>query len=134
MAMLLLAGCGDSPMEFDEWWMDSLSVFDPSLHDPNYRLSTRPGMTRADRSRPVVVAVHGFTASTFEWQEFRAYAEGNSPVLVSLVRPVSTAALWTIPGAAPGGTGDDRSWTSTRRWSSKAAPTSASLAPRRAAR
>jgi carboxylesterase len=83
--VVLLAGCGDSPMEFEEWWMDSPSVLDPSLNDPHYRLSTRPGMTQADRSRPVIIAVHGFTASTFEWQEFRTYAEANSRVLVSLV-------------------------------------------------
>jgi carboxylesterase len=85
LATLLLAGCGESPMEFEDWWMDSPSVSDPSLNDPNHRLSTRPRMTPADRSRPVIIAVHGFTASTYEWQEFRAHAEGSSPVLVSLV-------------------------------------------------
>jgi carboxylesterase len=82
---VLLAGCGESPMEYEDWWMDSPSVFDPSLNDPHYRLSTRPGLTTADRSRPVIIAVHGFTASTYEWQEFRSYAESGSPVLVSLV-------------------------------------------------
>jgi carboxylesterase len=81
----LLAGCSESPMEYEEWWLDSPSVFDPSLNDPQHRLSTRPGLTTADRSRPVIIAVHGFTASTYEWQEFRAWAESNSPVLVSLV-------------------------------------------------
>jgi carboxylesterase len=81
----LLAGCSESPMEYEEWWLDSPSVFDPSLNDPQHRLSTRPGLTTADRSRPVIIAVHGFTASTYEWQEFRSYAESSSPVLVSLV-------------------------------------------------
>jgi carboxylesterase len=81
---LTTAGC-ESPVEYEEWWMDSPEVHDPSLNDPSYRLSTRPGMTTADRARPVIIAAHGFTASTYEWQEFREHAESGSRVLVSLV-------------------------------------------------
>jgi len=81
---LLVVGC-DTPMEFEPHWLDGPEVFDPSLNSPGHTLSTRPGMTPADRSRPVVIAVHGYTASTFEWQEFREYAESGSEVLVSLV-------------------------------------------------
>lgn len=87
LALAILAsvwGC-DSPVTYEDWWLDSPEVHDPSLNDPTYLLSTRPGMTEADRSRPVIIAVHGFTASTFEWQEFRTYAESGSDVLVSLV-------------------------------------------------
>jgi carboxylesterase len=84
LCILLAAGC-DSPLEYEDGWLDGPAVLDPSLNDPGYRLSTRPGMTAADRSRPVIVAVHGFTASTFEWSEFRSYAERDGRVLVSLV-------------------------------------------------
>jgi len=83
-ALLLLWGC-DSPITVEDGWLDGPEVNDPSLTDPSYRVSTRPGLTLADRTRPVVIAVHGFTASTFEWQEFRDHAETTSPVLVSLV-------------------------------------------------
>ncbi len=83
-AALLSSAC-DSPMEYEEGWLDDPAVLDPSLNDPGYLLSTRPGMTAADRDRPVIIAVHGFTASTYEWGEFREYAEAGSPVLVSLV-------------------------------------------------
>jgi len=83
-ALVLTAGC-DSPVEFEDWWLDSPEVNDPSLNDPSYRLSTRPGLTEADLDRPVIIAAHGFTASTYEWQEFGAYAESESEVLVSLV-------------------------------------------------
>jgi len=79
-----VAGC-DTPMEYEDGWLDSPSVEDPALNDRGYLLSTRPGLTPDDLSRPVVIAVHGFTASTFEWREFREYAESTSPVLVSLV-------------------------------------------------
>lgn len=85
MAVLALLAACESPIEYEDWWLDSPEVQDPSLNDPNYRLSTRSGLSQADRSRPVIVAVHGFTASTYEWQEFRDHAEQTSPVLVSLV-------------------------------------------------
>jgi carboxylesterase len=83
LAAALLAAC-DSPMAWEDDWMDGPEVQDPSLNDPGYLLSTRPGTTAADRDRPVIVAVHGFTASTYEWGEFREYAEANG-ALVSLV-------------------------------------------------
>jgi carboxylesterase len=81
---LVLPAC-DSPIEYEPGWLDGPEVSDPSLNTPGYSLSTRPGMTAADRARPVIIAAHGYTASTYEWQEFREYAESTSPVLVSLV-------------------------------------------------
>jgi carboxylesterase len=82
-AATLLTACA-SPVEYEDWWLDSPAVNDPSLDDPSFRVSTRPGLGAADRGRPVIIAVHGFTASTFEWSEFREYAEAG-PTLVSLV-------------------------------------------------
>lgn len=84
LLVLLVCACA-TPIEYEDDWLDSPAVQDPSLTDPSYLVSTRPGLTAADRSRPVVIAVHGFTASTYEWREFREYAEANSDVLVSLV-------------------------------------------------
>ncbi|CAN5839545.1 hypothetical protein BH23GEM6_BH23GEM6_09380 [soil metagenome] len=82
--MLIFAGC-DSPVAVDDWSLDHPDVRDPSLFDPSYRVSSRPGLLPADRARPVIIAVHGYSASTFEWIEFREYAEANSEALVSLV-------------------------------------------------
>jgi carboxylesterase len=83
-ALMMATGC-NSPMEYEDDWLDGPAVHDPSLNDPDYRLSTRSGLTQQDRGRPVIIAAHGFTASTYEWREFRQYAEANSTVLVSLV-------------------------------------------------
>ncbi len=79
-----LMACGGS-FEYEDWWMDSPDTADPSLSDPIYRISTHPDLTTADTKKPVIIAVHGYSASTFEWQEFRDFAEEDGRVLVSLV-------------------------------------------------
>lgn len=84
LVMLTAISC-TTPIEYEDTWLDHPDVNDPSLTNPNLRVSTREGLTQADRQRPVVIAVHGFTASTYEWGEFRQYAESTSDVLVSLV-------------------------------------------------
>ena len=60
--------------------MDSGNVPDRSLADPGYRVSQRK---IKDKTLPVILCVHGYTASTYEWEEFREYVEANSKILVS---------------------------------------------------
>ncbi len=78
-------GCGLPVPERDDA-MDSPDTLDPALVDPDaYLLSARlPSPTNADRQRPVVITAHGFQASSYEWVEFREYAEARG-ALVSLV-------------------------------------------------
>ncbi len=83
--LLVLAACGEPEFEYEDWWMDSPKTQDPSLTDPSYRVSTRPGLTAADRQKPVIIAVHGFTATTYEWEEFRDFADQDGRALLSLV-------------------------------------------------
>ncbi len=69
-----------------EHWMDGENVRDPSLSDSTYRVSTRiPNPTAEDLEKPVILAVHGFTASTYEWMDFRNWAEADGNVMVSMV-------------------------------------------------
>lgn len=58
-------------------WMDSGNVRDESLASPDYYLVSKrfPSPNAQQRDRPVVIVVHGFSASTFEWSEFKAYAD-----------------------------------------------------------
>lgn len=90
MLFALLVGCSaitgcSTPFEFEDDWLESPSMTDPSLTDPDFRISTRPGLTAADRSKPVIITAHGFTASTFEWEEFHEFTEQDGSVLVSRV-------------------------------------------------
>ncbi len=94
-ALLLTVGCFFSCLPLTEVecgedceanWMDGDNVRDPSLTDSTYRVSTRiPNPDSEDLAKPVIVAVHGFTASTFEWLDFREWAEADDEIRISLV-------------------------------------------------
>lgn len=84
LCLLAFTGCS-TPIEYEDDWLDDPNVQDPSLSDPSYLVSTRPGLTQADLDKPVIITAHGYTASTYEWGEFRAYAESDGRALVSLV-------------------------------------------------
>lgn len=90
-ALVLLAGCQINPLECDracmESWMDG-PMYDDPIHagDSTIRLSTRiPNPDSNTLRKRIVIAVHGYTSSTYEWKEFRQYAEADTSVLVSLV-------------------------------------------------
>ena len=103
---LLAAACVITPVECDqeceENWMDGEvndSSYDGSDAYHYYRVSKRPDTLpkSVKDTIPVLIAVHGFSASTFEWLELRRHvgdvkpyaqriAEGETPrALVSLV-------------------------------------------------
>lgn len=74
-----------TPYRILDSWMDSPLTKDESLHDPNYLVSTRfSEFSPALLNTPVIVAVHGYSATTFETDELRAYMEKKG-VLVSQV-------------------------------------------------
>jgi carboxylesterase len=91
LALLALSACQLNPVECDSEcmasWMDGPGYDDP-IHsgDSTFKLSTRiPVPDSITLQKRVVLAVHGYTASTYEWLEFRRFAEADTNVLVSLV-------------------------------------------------
>jgi carboxylesterase len=78
-----LAGC--TPIEYEDHWMDSPATEDPSLSDSSFLVSTRITSPSAqDLATPVIIAAHGFGASTYEMIELKDYAEPQG-VYVSVV-------------------------------------------------
>ncbi|MBT5855269.1 hypothetical protein HOH87_01370 [bacterium] len=70
--MTLLTSCNRHKDKIQSGWMDSTFTQDVSLGDSKYRLSTRyPNPTEKQKNTPVILTVHGFTASTYEWSEFQ---------------------------------------------------------------
>jgi carboxylesterase len=72
---------------FEDHWMDSPTTQSPALTDPSYLVSTRfPSSDDRDISRPVLIAVHGFSATPYEWLELRDFAkETDDSPLISLI-------------------------------------------------
>lgn len=81
-----LAGCNSEP-EITDDLLDGKVLMDASLSNrAQYLVSfARPNPTAAEKARPVVIAVHGFSASTFEWDEFREWAGNRTDFSISQV-------------------------------------------------
>ena len=68
--------------------LDGTQINDSSLTYPErFLLSAAiPYPTATDLSKPVIICVHGFSATTFEWIEFRDYSKNySSDYLTSIV-------------------------------------------------
>jgi len=85
--LLFLSACSKSPDIDNATMLDGDQIFDPSLYNPaKYLVSIAidsPSITQ--KNTPVIIAVHGYSASTFEWDEFRTYCDAKADILVSQV-------------------------------------------------
>lgn len=83
--ILSLYSCSKEP-EIEDNQLDGSVLFDPSLYNStNYRISVKyANALPADLDKPVIIVGHGYSASTFEWDEFAAYFS-DSAVLVSRI-------------------------------------------------
>ena len=71
--------CSPEP-EVEDGILDSVEIVDPSLLNPEkYLVSAQiSNPTNEDLNKPVIIAVHGYSASTFEWSELRKYLSENN--------------------------------------------------------
>lgn len=83
---LIGLGCSKEPAITDDM-LDSGKLFDPSLYKPEQYLISKaiPNPTPAQAGRPVIIACHGYSATTFEWDEFRAYLGNRTDLYLSQV-------------------------------------------------
>lgn len=67
--------------------LDGGTLFDPSLYNPEKYLVSKalPNPTPEQARRPVIIAGHGYSATTFEWDEFRAWAATRTDFQLSQV-------------------------------------------------
>lgn len=82
---LVLHSCSADP-ELTPQMLGGGTVFDPSLYEPERFLVSRakPHPDTQEAVAPVIIASHGYSATTFEWEEFQEYA-GDRGVMVSSV-------------------------------------------------
>ncbi len=87
-SILIILSCSSDP-EIDTNLLDSVEILDSSLLNPeNYLVSAKyPNPTEEEKNKKVIIAVHGFSASTFEWDELRRFIENRNidTVLLSQV-------------------------------------------------
>jgi carboxylesterase len=85
--LLLTVSCAKDPDINDAVDLDGDVIFDPSLdHPENYLLSKKiPNPTTQQLKMPVVITVHGFSASTWEWDEFCEWSTSRGTFLTSQV-------------------------------------------------
>lgn len=85
--LLIVSGCSSEPEIDNATMLDGDQIFDASLYNPeNYLVSKAiDNPTTLQKNTPVVIAVHGYSATTFEWDEFRNYSDLNTTILISQV-------------------------------------------------
>lgn len=67
--------------------VDGGTLFDPSIYNPEKYLVSKaiPTPTAEQARKPVIIACHGYSATTFEWDEFRSWANGRTDFYLSQV-------------------------------------------------
>ncbi len=71
MSLFALQSCGD-PAEIPDELLDGKVIFDPSVMTPENFLTSlkNPNPSPTEAAKPVFILCHGYSATTFEWQEF----------------------------------------------------------------
>jgi len=79
--------CNQTPDIDNATMLDGDQIFDLSLtHPEDYLISEYiPAPTEIQKNTPVIIAVHGYTATTFEWDDLRSYADSAETFYVSQV-------------------------------------------------
>lgn len=83
---LALTSCNKSP-DIGADYLGGGTIFDPSTYKPDeYLLSAaKPHPTTEEALKPVIIACHGYSASTFEWDEFKAWSANRHDYYISQV-------------------------------------------------
>jgi carboxylesterase len=85
--LFIVFSCNPTPDIDDKTMLDGNQIFDLSLSKPEkYLISAAiPNPTETQKNIPVLIAAHGYTATTFEWDELRTYADSAQTFYLSQV-------------------------------------------------
>jgi carboxylesterase len=87
ICILFFVACSEAPEIDNDTMLDGNQIFDASLYKPEDYLISQSivNPTEIEKNTPVLITVHGYSASTFEWDEFKDYSAINSNILISQV-------------------------------------------------
>jgi len=85
--MVIFASCSKTPDINNATMLDGDQIYDPSLAHPEKYLVSKyiSSPTALQKDTPVIIAAHGYTATTFEWDELRSFADSAKTFYVSQV-------------------------------------------------
>lgn len=86
LILISLFGCNKQPI-IDDSYLDGSIIHDASLYNPEEYLTSysNPFPTDEESLKPVFIACHGYSASTFEWDEFKSWSNTNDDYFISQV-------------------------------------------------
>ena len=86
-AAIGLFSCNPQPEIDDVTMLDGTQIFDASINEPEKYLVSAylPEPTDVQKDMPVLICAHGFSATTFEWDELRSFANEKGTFYVSQV-------------------------------------------------
>lgn len=87
MAISLFSTCAKTPDIDDATMLDGDQIFDLTLFDSSLYLASvyLSNPTEEQKNTPVIIAAHGYSATTFEWDELRNLANSSNDFYVSQV-------------------------------------------------
>ncbi|HEY5591563.1 MAG TPA: hypothetical protein VIK55_11160 [Paludibacter sp.] len=87
LLMVIFASCSKTPDINNATMLDGDQIYDPSLAHPEKYLVSKyiSSPTALQKDTPVIIAAHGYTATTFEWDELRSFADSAKTFYVSQV-------------------------------------------------
>lgn len=86
-ATVSLIACNPQPDIDNETMLDGNKIFDLSFYHPeNYLVSEYiPEPDEQQKNTPVIITAHGYSATTFEWDELREFADSAKTFYISQV-------------------------------------------------
>lgn len=87
VVILGIISCAKDPEIDNSTMLDGDQIFDASIYHPEKYLASKymNNASPQQLDKPVIICAHGFSATTFEWDEFREFADLDSSFYVSQV-------------------------------------------------
>ena len=81
-----IISCNDQPI-IDDSYLDGELIFDASTYNQAEYLTSysNPNPTDSEKDKPVFIACHGYSATTFEWSEFKEWTGETDSYYISQV-------------------------------------------------
>lgn len=80
ISTLVAITCSCSEPVITDDLLDGNVIFDPSIYNPEQFLVSAkyPDPTPSDLDKHIILAIHGYSATTYEWQEFKDWSSDPS--------------------------------------------------------